>query len=496
MAISEDGKNFSCEYPQKGFSFVQVPQDHPLNIGWINSGGIAMRDLLRPYLNYPMFIKQPDTYSAIQVFEFDSGEQTIVMLHGRVFGNSIFYPPTIPFRTTFNSGILPPPSPGAKQIPALFGISGPSYANPSLTLTAEEARRRFSIKRNACQGVWSMDSDPKIAVVYQTLAGFGGIEIRDTTHYSFHMGKRDYQGKKTGVYEVPCSIQDFKSLAWKPGKSGDLTVLSEQKLWGFNGQAIDHGRENSGLIRNYEDPRNSAALPVRSVFNIQPVLLAENIDGSSHLWVSDKDFIFRSTNGGLYVCSNGTKEKILPRIPEIFFYCNVPSSDVTPTPPQVKIVNEAIAADDSKSDKKSAPTLPYIRGTIKTGGNISIANKAGNIVNWGYADTWQSPGASKEIRGVTLKVSDREKAKSCLGGLSSTNINNKIPPPQREGYNFTKVPPFFLVFFSNKIIIVKGNDCLEISPMKMESNLIVFDYTLWPNAVNNALIAQSTPLKQ
>ena len=348
IAVSSQGTHnlkgikISFEFTKAGTSWVQVPPTDNLYRSWV--GGRRER---MPYADWPMFIKLHDTCNAIHISNVDVNvvhadsimSASAAILRHRISdafacGNLVEYPPTLQFKTDRASY-------GADQEPPVSMMRGSGYLldpfnyfsayGPSgmLKLTIDDSFPRFSIKREAFLGRWSLnptnEKNQLFAYVLKTKAGCKiGILGRNEVPLANlgHIRGNDLK-RKPGIYEIQGALDECQGVFWKP--DGSLTVLSKNRLFSLSGEEISAGIEASG-IANPPD-RRGPPVPIANVFSIKPTLVANGIEGYDIWWVSNDAFIFRGADGGLYTWEKGETELILKSVPAEFSYCN-PTADM------------------------------------------------------------------------------------------------------------------------------------------------------------------------
>lgn len=282
--------------------------------------------------NYPR--RGPGSFGGYPKYEARTGQEyNATMListatgSGERYGNSGFYPPTFPFRGTYEN-IGPNQAQRAKDArvtegPLMTSSTIPDI-KPGLIVPIEDAHKKFSIKRDARFLTWQKASNwgqeqQFLALIYKTDKGWGPIEIRDIGI------KTISKNPKPDVYEIPVSLNDFQGLAWRP--DGSLTYLSDKKVFLLNADKILEGIKNSGVAK-YNEPNNRIPklIPTKNVFTIDSELVAEGIDGDRLHWVTNDTFLFRGKEGSLKnICfwHQGKIEKLCSS-PGEFSYCDQP----------------------------------------------------------------------------------------------------------------------------------------------------------------------------
>ncbi len=314
LSLSPKGWQLSYELDQEDTALVQVPPGSKLDKQWLKKASYPT--LREPYMKYPLYEQQKDTYQAIHavtidgiMIEDDVCFGTLGFIAWCRLGNTASCPPTIPYRYMDEDWekVRPPATPGEilpiqttwKSWPSTFHQVGFGQ----IGLIPTEAAKRFSIKRNACFGTWSKDSK-LFALIYQTSMGWGPIEIHDPAQpriFGVDYKKRIKPGMKAGVYEISILLKSCDGLAFKP--DGSLTYLSEGKVFSLDGTEIKKGIDGSSIIAN-PDPEYYGPIPANNVFSIAGAPVAEDVYGSRICWMSDHAFIFRNKEAH---CISGTR---------------------------------------------------------------------------------------------------------------------------------------------------------------------------------------------
>lgn len=269
--------------------------------------------------NYLAYVQELDSYDGFTAICMKSHYGNI--FH---FGNVAFYPGKFPYLDVKSNG---------HEVLRKYRSTGQcdEYAGGrEQDLSVIEAQRRFGIKRNARFLVWQRNTQ-MLAVIYQTANGWGPIEIRNmapanASPRSFPTSQKVAQayGWKPVRWEIPVSIDNCESLAWKP--DGSLTYLMNENLFSLDGDLIKRGIKNSSLKVIRQGRRQAhpsiKVVAVRNVFQIKPTLIAQEINGTNLHWVSNDTFIFRGQDGALYLRREGRLKKLFPFIPEDFSYCS------------------------------------------------------------------------------------------------------------------------------------------------------------------------------
>lgn len=313
MLLSPSGQGLCYETQKtKGLprSWQLVAPGSPLDRAWLVRSSFLSPDVLRRYMTWPMYMEcPPDSFDGVEILDL---EPNLIIRRYWTCGNGVKYPGALPCR---KPGVTVPDALNASTL----GYMTVPNVCPQFTITAQEATKWFSQKRNAYLPDWSKDSQ-MLAVIYQTAYGWGPIEIQDVNK------ARDKT--KPGVYEIAIQLESCDCLAWKP--DGSLTYLVKGEVYLLDSQQIRQGIANSGIADNPDAGRPSLTssakhiqirVVVNNVFNVTPEKVAYNIPAKRICWVSNSAFIFRGEDNGLHLWNNGQIEQLLPNVPEDFSYC-------------------------------------------------------------------------------------------------------------------------------------------------------------------------------
>ncbi len=442
MTLSPEGIYFNFEFAEKGRFWVQTDPGTPM-MERVYDSRAGRTKLVPAYKSYPKYEERTgQEYNAIAIIR--PGD----MITNDQYGNSAFYPPSFPFRGTteiYKKVGIDMRAARIVEGPLIASIGLPRIRSSLEAASLEEAHRKFSIKRDARFLTWqkanSWQLDYRlVALIYQTENGWGPIEIRDAEPYSCLSRSGTVEipesesGSKPGIWEIPVSLNDCRSLAWKP--DGSLTYLSNGKVFSISGNRILEGIKESGVkhIGSYNGKFADFRIPMRNVFEIEPELVAYGIDGDRLHWVTNDTFLFRDEEGRLKNICSWHQERIerLCQAPEEFSYCDQPPLGFSGTIPNI-----------ASSKDRVEVGLTFFVGSIET--------------------RWDN----HQRTSVSIRIGTRPNQEVLSFAFPTETNLEDIRNPAKYDY-FVRNEPYVIVPLSQIILLRLGERYAAIKPLTLE----------------------------
>lgn len=303
LHISPDGSAIAMNFLNNGISYTK--------------SNVLIKGAPLGQINYE---QAPDTCMAVRLMSTTRTNTFGGIFSPVAFGNTAFYSnPSITYARIGEATY--------RQPPAVFVWEGWKIQS-----SWQEAMKKFNIKRNGFFPAFSTKG--LFAVIYQTEAGWGPVEIFDLNTANLKTIN------KPGVYEFPMHLSNCQGLSWTP--LGDLSIQFSEKIVMITKERIADIISRSGIQMDASVNDANMALnstrgrivqfvrqkpeptAINNSSSIIPETIADNVNAINICWKSKTSFFCLGPDGFVYFWDNGKTEKLFQIPFPKFIYCPLP----------------------------------------------------------------------------------------------------------------------------------------------------------------------------